>query len=150
MTAVLKTLTLLAVTVSLAAHPADASAQKRQRDVITSEEIQSSAFKTGNLHAAIRSLRPHFLRPARGVRTLGNSIVEPLAVYINGTRQNDVDALRTIQADAVEEVRFLDPAEAGNEFGPKANGGALIVKLRKASKTPPSNPNVPPPPPAAG
>ncbi|MDQ3672862.1 MAG: hypothetical protein M3365_00575 [Gemmatimonadota bacterium] len=126
-------LILFAASALLAGSPDETVAQKRQRNVITREEIQASAFKTGNLHAAIRSLRPQFLAPARGVRTLGNSIVEPLAVYLNGTRQNDVDALRTIQADAVDEVRFLTPTEAGNQFGPKASGGALLVKLRKAS-----------------
>ena len=129
------------------AIPADASAQKRQRDVLTAAEIQESAVKSGTLYSAIRSLRPHFLVEARGVRTLGNSIIEPLAVYIDGTRQTDVDALRTIQATAVAEVRFLGPSAAGNQFGPKASGGALLVKLIKgADKPAPAAPVAPPPP----
>ena len=139
-------LTLLAVAVGLGLSPMDLSAQKRQRDVLLAEEIQTSAVKSGTLHAAIRTLRPHFLTPARGVRTLGHSIVEPLAVYVNGTRQNDVDALRTLQAVAVAEVRFLNPTAASNQFGPRASGGALLVKLisqpEKAASPPP-----PPPPP---
>ena len=142
-------LSLLAVTVALVGIPPESLAQKRQRDVLTAEEIQASAAKSGNLHAAIRSLRPHFLVEARGVRTLGNSIVEPLAVYVNGTKQTDVDALRTIQAVSVAEVRFLGPTAAGNQFGPKASGGALLVKLLSAAdKTPPAP--APPPPPAGG
>lgn len=122
--------------------------QKRQRDVITRDEIQGTGLKAGNLHQAIRSLRPHFLAPGRGVRSLGNSIAEPLAVYLNGTRQTGVESLRTIQADAVEEVRYLDPTKAGNEFGPKASGGALMVKLHQEPKAPPPTPVTPPPPPA--
>ena len=144
--------TMLLAAASLAASPADSLAQKRQRDVITADEIQGSAVKTADLHRAIRSLRPHFLTPARGVRTLGNSVVEPLAVYVNGARQSGEDALRTIQAASIEEVRYLDPNKAGNEFGPKASGGALVVKLRKqvdAEPPPPPPPATPPPPPAA-
>ncbi len=146
------TMTLLVAAAAVAATPDDSLAQKRQRDVLTGQEIQSSAVKAGDLHRAIRSLRPHFLTPARGVRTLGNSIQEPLAVYVNGAKQTGEDALRTIQAESVEEVRYLDPNKAGNEFGPKASGGALVVKLRKQTDReppPPPVPATPPPPPAS-
>jgi len=126
----------------------EAFAQKRQRDVITREEIQGSAARSGDLHRAIRSLRPHFLETGRGVRTLGNSIIEPLSVYVDGARQTGAEALRTLPADAVEEVRYLDPTKAGNELGPRASGGALLVKLHKArTDAPPPVPPVPPPPP---
>ena len=140
-------LILLAIAASLAGAPGDLSAQKRQRDILTSEEIQASAVKSGTLHAVIRSLRPHFLAQARGVRTLGNSIVEPLSVYVNGTRQTDVDALRTLPALAVAEVRFLGPTEAGNQFGPRASGGALLVKLLSTPEKTQPAPASPPPPP---
>ena len=140
-------LTLLAAVTSLAVTPVDGFAQKRQRDVLTREEILGSAVKSADLYRAIRSLRPHFLVPARGVRTLGNSIQEPLAVYLNGTRQTGEDALRTIMADTVEEVRYLDPNKAGNEFGPRASGGALLVKLRKPVDSPPAPAPPPPSPP---
>ena len=145
MTTIRIALTVLTAAASLVVSPSESFAQKRQRDVITREEIQGSAFKAADLHRAIRSLRPHFLTPARGVRTLGNAIIEPLAVYINGTRQTGEDALRSIQASAVEEVRFLDPNKAGNEFGPRANGGALLVKLHVGPKIPPPAPVTPPP-----
>ena len=126
--------------------PAEAAGQKRQRDVISAEEINASAFSSGDLHQAIRSLRPHFLEPARGVRTLGNGVIEPLAVYLNGTRQTGVEALRTIPAAAVQEVRYLDPTRSWNEFGPRANGGALLIKLRAQPKPPPPPaPTAPPP-----
>ena len=141
--------TMLLAAASLAVSPADSLAQKRQRDVLTADEIQNSAVKTADLHRAIRSLRPHFLTPARGVRTLGNSIAEPLAVYVNGARQTGEDALRTIQAASIEEVRYLDPNKAGNEFGPKASGGALVVKLRTKSDPEPPSPVPPTPPPAS-
>ena len=142
-----RTLIVALATLAPALSPTESLAQKRQRDVLTAAEIQASSAKSGNLHAAIRSLRPHFLVQARGVRTLGNSISEPLAVFVDGARQTDVEALRTLQAVAVEDVRYLTPSEAGNQFGPKANGGALLVRLRKASGAvpPPAQPTPPPP-----
>ncbi len=148
MSAVRSTLLGLAVA-AFVVLPETGLAQKRQRDVLTRSEIESSASKAGDLHGAIRGLRPHFLTPARGVRTLGNSITEPIAVYVDGTRQTGVDALKSIRAITVQEVRYLDPARAGNEFGSRANGGAIVVKLHKDQPPGAPLPAPTPPPPLA-
>src|SRR5947209_3929012 len=50
--------------------PLAANAQKKQRDLITREEILASAKKDQDLFAAIKSLRPRFLDPPRGVHSL--------------------------------------------------------------------------------
>lgn len=109
--------------------PAGVQAQKKQRDLITREEIQKSAQVDGDLYSAIRALRPQFLEPPRGSRTLGNSSMAPLAVYVGKVRQSGMDALQSIMANTVAEVRYLDPARSENEFGITSNGGALIIKL---------------------
>jgi hypothetical protein len=126
-----------AVTCALAA-PRDAVAQKRQRDRISREEIVSSPHKDLDLYQVIRALRPNFLQPPPGARTLGGSYgVSPVAVYVDGTQETGIDALRTMTALRVEEVRYLDPTRSENEFGPRANGGAIVIKLYKAPKVTP-------------
>jgi hypothetical protein len=113
-------------------------AQKRQRDRITREEILKSAHGELDLFQVIRSLRPHFLAPPPGVRTLGGADAPaPVSVYVDGRRETGIDALRTMMAHQVDEVRYLDPARSENEFGPRANGGALLVKRYQAPKDPP-------------
>jgi hypothetical protein len=121
----------------LAVSPTEGAAQKRQRDRITQEEILKSAHSELDLFQVIRSLRPHFLQPPPGVRTLGGADQPaPVAVYVDGRRETGIDALRTIMADRVEEVRYLDAGRSENEFGPTANGGAVLVQLSKIPKKP--------------
>ncbi len=137
----------LAALLGLTAHHGDLLAQKRQRDLITRQEFQESSHKNSDLYQAIRSIRPHFLTAPRGVRSLGAAPPTPIVVYLDGTRQGEIDALKLILADRVEEVRYLEPAKAQDEFGASHSGGALLVKLYKGPPSPP--PATPPPPPAA-
>ena len=91
----------------------------------------ASAHKDVDLFQAIRGLRPHFLQPPRGARSMGGSGMSPTAVYVDGHRQTGTDALVEIPAANVEEVRYLEPSRAENEFGISANGGAIVVKRVK-------------------
>jgi hypothetical protein len=109
-------------------------AQKRQRDLITREELQNSAQKNQDLFAAIRSLRPHFLAGPRGIRTLGGAPANPTVLYVDGNRIGELDRLREIQTADVDEVRYLDPTKAEEEYGITHNGGAVLVRMYRASK----------------
>lgn len=113
----------------IAFAPDDLLAQKRQRDKITRQEIENSSQKDRDLLTAIRALRPHFLEGPRGVRTIGGGMQNPTLVVVNGRRETGADALVRIMASYVEEVRYLDPSRAQNEYGVNANGGAIVVKL---------------------
>lgn len=106
-----------------------AEAQKRNRDVITRQEIVDSPQFEFDLYQAVRSLRPHFLAGPRGVRTLGASPPAPTALYVNGNRMGEIDGLKLILARNADEVRYLDPSRAENQFGLGHSGGAILVKL---------------------
>ena len=105
----------------------------RQRDVITGEEIAQSNAAQGDAYQVIQSLRPQLLSSTQRVAVnRGSALSNPVAVYVDGTRQpNGTSALRSIAAMKVAEIRYLEPIAALNEFGPVASGGALVVKLRK-------------------
>jgi hypothetical protein len=133
-----------AVALSLGLTADVSLAQKRQRDRITREEILASPHRDLDLYQVIRSLRPQFLEPRPGVRSLGGAYgAVPLAVYIDGVRETGVAALRSLLATRIEEVRYLDPTRSENEYGPRASGGALVVKLYKGA--PPPRPAPAPP-----
>ena len=123
-----------------------AQAQKKDRNLITREEIMASAQKNGDLYSAIRSLRSHFLNKPRGQRTMdvqrggptgmqvgGSAALEPI-VYLNGNKMGELNLLKNILAADVFEVRYLDPARAQDEFGADAAGGAVVVTLVKGIK----------------
>ena len=126
-----------------------AQAQKKDRNLITREEIITSAQKDGDLYQAIRSLRAHFLNKPRGQRTMdvqrggptgmqvgSSAALEPI-VYLNGNKLGELNLLKNILAADVFEVRYLDPARAQDEFGADAGGGAVVVTLVKGIKDKP-------------
>ena len=121
--------------------PAAGLAQKRDRDLITREEILNSSKKDQDIFQVIRALRPHFLLPPRGVRsTRGGARASVL--YVNGNRAGELVLLRSILAADVFEVKYLDSARAENEFGIGHSGGVVMVQLVKGIK---SNERIVPP-----
>ena len=136
------------IVAGLAITPSESVAQKRQRDRITREEILSSPHRDLDIYQVIRGLRPHFLEPPPGVRTLGGAYApNAVAVYVDGVRETGVDALRTLTAIRVEDVRYLDPTRSESEFGPRASGGAVAVRLYRAPKVQAATPDSAQPPP---
>lgn len=127
-------LVVLMALASLALVPAQVEAQKRQRDRITREEILASPYKDQDLYQVIRNIRPHFLQAPRGVRSGGNSVINPIVVYVDGKKDTGIDALKLMAAREIEDVRYFEPSQSMSEFGPFANGGAVIVKRYKAPR----------------
>jgi hypothetical protein len=123
------------------AGPDTAPAPKTQRDVIMRDELLASARSDLDLYQAIRSLRPHFLVPAPGVRRA--SAPTAIAVYLDGVRQAGVESLRSIGAGFVEEVRYLSPTASQNELGVAASGGAIMVKMHRPTAEPDNLSSVP-------
>lgn len=116
--------------------PDRAEAQKRDRDRITRQEIESSSHRALDLYQVVRSLRPHFLE-VRGVRAAGSvASSTPIALYVDGKRDVGVEGLRAIAPGNVEEVRYFSPTAATNEFGPLGANGAVIVKLKRRPRPP--------------
>jgi hypothetical protein len=122
--------------------PPKAPPPQSQRDILTREEILSSTANQGDLLEAIHSLRPTFLARPRNAVSKSSSAAAPLAVYVDRIRQSGVEALRSIAAGKVAEVRYLDPTASLNQFGPTASGGSLHIKMFDPSTKPPSPPPV--------
>jgi hypothetical protein len=128
MRAVLRSAALLLFGAALFATPSAASAQKKSKDLITSEEIMKSSQKDQDLIKVIQALRPHMLEGPRGLRSLGGGAINPLIVVVDNIRQPGLDALLSIRPDEVKEIRYLDPNRSQNEYGVNGNGGAIVVK----------------------
>jgi hypothetical protein len=107
---------------------------RAQRDVLTHEEIVNSPQDLSSLYSAIQALRPNFLASPMGIRP--STANKSVTIYVNGAIQTGLETLQAIPADHVEEVRYLEPMKAQSEFGPVASGGAVLVRLRKASADP--------------
>lgn len=116
---------MLAVAI-VVASPLVAEAQKKQRDLISSEELAKVEQQSMKLLDAIRLLRPQMLDKPRGSRTLGGGMMYPLLVVVD-SRRGDVQMLEQLSVADVKEVRYLEPSRAQDAYGINANGGAIVV-----------------------
>jgi hypothetical protein len=129
---------------------------KRERNRIVREELVETAERFPDLYDAIRSLRAHFLAPNnRGTRTTGvgerssessgssggsygsggSNAANALAIlYIDGRRMGDLNAIKGLKTLEFEEVRYLTPNEAGQEYGLGHEGGAVLIKSYQEKK----------------
>ena len=103
-----------------------ASSERRNRDVITKEEMQSAAMGSQSVLEVVKALRPSFLT-VRGVHAAGDSQTGTVHASIDGNRLVVLDELRTIMASTVVEIRFLNPAAAMQKFGGSAREGPVIL-----------------------
>jgi hypothetical protein len=108
--------------------PVPGSLTPRDRDLLTYDEIVSSAHDGADLYETLLSLRPHFLQAPLGVQR--GSAPPGTAVYVDSRRSGGLETLHNIIAGNVEEVRYLSPTQSQNELGPTASLGALMIKLR--------------------
>jgi hypothetical protein len=113
--------------------PSLASAQKRQRDRISREEILGSAFVELDIYQVIRQLRPQFLEAPKGQRSVGQGEYAELVVFRDERQQLEVNELRTISPRTIQEVRFFTPSQSVQRFGPKFNGGAILITTFKGA-----------------
>jgi hypothetical protein len=57
--------------------------------------------------------------------------IETPTVYVDGVRYGDCEALKTIQAIDVGELRYLNGIDATTRFGTGNGSGAILVLLRQ-------------------
>jgi len=129
MPTIMRTLLVLSVVV-LAAAPLRS---QRRSDVITAEEIEGAKGKGSTAYDAVQTLRPRWLKSREAFLAGGPFDLvkaEGAHVYLNDVDVGDVDYLKTIPAERVEELRWLSANQAGSRFGP-TNGPAIVVTLKR-------------------
>jgi hypothetical protein len=121
---ILSTGILLLTGLMLGAGPA--GAQKRQRDLITREEIvKLDGAQTA--YDVVRRIHPEWLR-VTGVRSLSSGS-GGVQVYLNERKEGSAAALRNIDVGAIGEIQHLDGPEAEARFGQNHTAGAILVIL---------------------
>lgn len=121
---------------------------KRDRNLITEDEIASS--QVTNALQVVEKLRPNFLRRAERQQTVygrnrgsdqatpasGGDITDgtsggmEVRVFVDGNELGGPRDLQRIPANTVLEIRYLSAADAQQRFGPRYAGGVIDVKLK--------------------
>ena len=129
---ILTRLSLFVIALALMATTAEAQRPRGDRSKLTRVELDEAGSSIVTARDAIRVLRPQWLAPALGrinssnVNDLGGG-ARTLVVYIDGNRQPDVEALTTVQASAVVEIRYLDQNRAVQMHGPGHEMGVIEI-----------------------
>jgi len=126
---------LLSAVVTLAACASSgtgSSASRGSPDHLTRAEISQSNANTA--YEVISRLRPNWLR-ATGVGSIsgGATRTQMIVVYLDGQRLEDLHALKTISAGAIQSAEWIDKTRIATVLrdapvGPV--GGAILLKTQ--------------------
>jgi len=102
------------------------AAPRQSRDVITREQIDQ--MPVSSAYEVVQRMRPEYLRD-RSANSALNRIYA--VVYVDGIRRGLPDALRSIPANDVQEIRFINAIDAQQRYGPDHTGGVIEVTVRR-------------------
>lgn len=115
---------------------------RRQRDVISKEELSDPTVQSQSVLEVVRLLRPHFLndRGSHGIPYSGSGgtdadkarlAVDPGTGRVHASIDNgkvvSLDELKNLHVNGVVEIRYLSPAAAMQKFGGAALEGPVIL-----------------------
>ena len=119
---------------SVVALATPVAAQGRgDRNRLTQEEIGQAGQAIMTARDAIRILRPLWMTPPPLGRQASSDILTPgggapvIIIYINDIRQPDLEALATVPASKIVELRYLDQNRAVLLRGPGHESGVIEV-----------------------
>ncbi len=117
---------ILLLTACASSGAKGSSEQRRDRNVITREEISQSPEH--NALNMIRSLRPGMLTE-RGKTSIAQQ--DPgIVVFLDGQRYGDISSLDGLEVNTIDEVRYLNAAQAQSRFGTGFPQGVILITSR--------------------
>ena len=102
---------------------------RRNRSVLTLEEIQAAKGIGWSAYDLVAQLRPEYLR-SRGTSSLRDLRPATATVYLDGVRYGNIDTLRTMSGDQIQRIEYINAADATTRYGTDHVGGALLIKTR--------------------
>jgi len=124
----------LVLALALAGQGAEAQAARRRgdRNKLTRIELDEAGATIVTARDAVRVLRPQWLQPPRGDIASsdfmgGGGGATEVVVYIDGVRQPDLEALVTVPAAKLVELKYLDQNRGVQMYGPGHERGVIEV-----------------------
>ena len=102
---------------------------RRNRSVLTLEEIQAAKGIGWSAYDLVAQLRPEYLK-SRGTSSLRDLRPATATVYLDGVRYGNIDTLRTMGGDQIQRIEYINAADATTRYGTDHVGGALLIKTR--------------------
>ena len=125
----LTVITLFLVVSACGSGPAPSAGLGLRRTLLTAEEIATAKGGAWTAYDVISRLRPEFLR-SRGQSSLTTPELTTAVVYVNAMRFGELAALKTITADQILLVEYINAADATTRFGTDHLGGAILITTK--------------------
>lgn len=106
-----------------------ASVSTYEVNVLSGAEIEERDAMDMSAFEAVQRLRPNFLR-YRG-RAGSNQRAGTLLVSVEGGPLRGIEALASIPARLIREIRFLSATDAAQRFGSGASGGPVLFIIER-------------------
>jgi hypothetical protein len=98
------------------------------RNTITRQQMIDVGATT--VYDAVQKIQPSWLT-SRGPRSLTDDAGTVPSVFIAGNQVGDVEYLRNLRLDDVDQLRWYAPGEAGARFGMGHPRGVIEVVMRR-------------------
>lgn len=113
-----------------------ARARRGDRSKLTRQDLDEAGNSIVTARDAIRILRPHWLQPPVGRMASSNVAdagggAQTVIVYLDGSRQVDLEVLNTIRNAEIQEMRYLDQNRAIGIHGPGHEAGVIEITTVK-------------------
>ena len=92
-------------------------------DVISEAEINAGVYN--NALEVVQNLRPNMLRPRSGAGA------QPVMLYLDDIRMNDMSGLATVPAQRVKEIRYINARDATTRWGTGHDSGVILVTTKR-------------------
>ncbi len=117
-------ISLLIVVAFTACATTNSKTTHSRHNMIQLEQIREQP--ASDAYDLIRNLKPQWLRRG-GHRSI--YFTSYATVYVNDSKHGDIDSLRSIPAEHIKEIRFLNAGEAASRFGLNHAGGAILISI---------------------
>jgi hypothetical protein len=113
-----------------------ARTRRGDRSKLTRQDLDEAGNSIVTARDAIRILWPHWLQPPVGRMASSNVMdagggAQTVVVYLDGTRQVDLEVLNTIRNAEIQEMRHLDQNRAIGIHGPGHEAGVIEIATVK-------------------
>ena len=125
----LSVIALFLVVSACGGGPAPSGGLGLRRTLLTAEEIGMAKGGAWNAYDVISRLRPEFLR-SRGRSSLNTEELTTAVVYVDDMRFGELASLKTITADQILLIEYINAADATTRFGTDHVGGAILITTR--------------------
>ena len=101
------------------------SSNRGSLDVVTRAEMDG--VQAADAYALLQRLRPQFLRTRGSVSMSNTSDAYPI-VYLNNVRHGNLNSLRDIPVNDIQEIRFISASDATTRWGTGHGSGVIMVR----------------------